>query len=185
MCVDKTDWKKELEKTLAQGRKLGLDFMLVDANPEKGYLYPYLVYIPKEPKGTIVIDCLNDYENELQGRRENPAGIEEVYKLFHEEERIVYGITNPMDTEVEDKEQTVERIFERTEKGLVALARLIKNFDFRAPAIVPLIPGYNSGEELNKVESQLDKDVIADIAPQIKVIIEEAKKIIADRQKKQ
>lgn len=178
----RTDWKKELEETMTLARKMGLDFMLIDASNEKGYSYPYLLYIPKNPRGTIVMDCLNDYENEMHGRIENPAGIEEVYSLFREEERIAYETTTtPEKIELEDKEQTAERIYERTGKGMIALARLVKNFGFNASAIVPLIPGFNSGEEINKVNSQLDKDVILDVVPQIKAIIEDAKKIIKEK----
>lgn len=181
MAIEDIDYKKELENSLSEGRKFDLDFALVDANPEKGYNYPYLVYIPKEPRNILVMECLNNYENEMQGIIDNPEGMEEVYKLFREQERIVHVNQISKEANLEPKEKSIQRIFERTEKGMRTLSKLIDIFNFQAPAIVPLIPGFNSGEELNKVKSQLDKDVIVEVAPQIKAMIEDAKKIIQRR----
>lgn len=59
------DYKKELKEDLAYGRNNGYKVILVEANQEKGFDYSYFVYIPNEPKNTIMMDCLNDYEEEM------------------------------------------------------------------------------------------------------------------------
>ena len=71
------DYKKELKEDLTYGRKNGFKVVLVEANPDKGFNYSYFVYIPNTPQNTIMMDCLNDYEDEMpEGHTENLEGLE-------------------------------------------------------------------------------------------------------------
>lgn len=173
------DYKKELKEDLAYGRQNNFKVTLVEANPEKGFNYSYFVYIPNNPQNTIMMDCLNDYEDEMpEGQTENLEGLEEIYSLFEDNEivRSDSAIQNEME---EDKSKTLDRLYYRMEKGINALSRMI-SINPNIPTIVPLIPGYRN-EQFDSVISQLDKDVISTTAPQIKAMIEDARKIIEER----
>lgn len=173
------DYKKELKEDLAYARQNDLKFVLVEANLEKGFSYSYLAYIPNKPQSILMIDCLNDYESEMpEGHLENLEGMEEIYRLFQSREIIR---SNPSDSnkKEETKDQTLDRMYYRLEKGVNALSNMI-GINPNSPAIVPLIPGYGN-EQFESVVSQLDKDVISKTAPQIKAMIEDARKIIEDR----
>lgn len=173
------DYKKELKKDLAYGRKNGFKVTLVEANPEKGFSYSYFVYIPNNPQNTIMMDCLNDYEDEMpKGYVENLEGLEEIYSLFEDDE-IIRGGNYVKEGMEENKSKTLDRLYYRMEKGVNALSTII-SINPNIPAIVPLIPGYGN-EQFDSVLSQLDKDVISKTAPQIKAMIEDAKRIIEER----
>ncbi len=173
------DYKKELKEDLAYGRENGFKVMLVEANPEKGFNYSYFVYIPNNPQNTMMMDCLNDYEDEMpEGQTENLQGLEEIYSLFEDSEIVRSGSSIKEGME-EDKSKTLERLYYRMEKGANALSTMI-SINPNIPAIVPLIPGYGN-EQFDSIVSQLDKDVISTTAPQIKAMIEDARKIIEER----
>ena len=77
------DYEKELKEDLTYGRKNGFKVVLVEANSDKGFNYSYFVYIPNNPQNTLMMDCLNDYEDEMpEGQIENLEGLEEIYSLF-------------------------------------------------------------------------------------------------------
>lgn len=173
------DYEKELKEDLAYGRKNGFKVVLVEANPYKGFNYSYFVYIPNNPQNTIMMDCLNDYEDEMpEGHTENLEGLEEIYSLFEDSE-IVRNSTSVQKGIEEDKRKTLDRLCYRMEKGVNALSTMI-SINPNIPAIVPLIPGYGN-EQFDSVVSQLDKDVISQTALQIKAMIEEARRIIEER----
>lgn len=173
------DYKKELKKDLTHGRQNGFKVALVEANPEKGFEFSYFVYIPNNPKNTIMMDCLNDYEDEMpEGYTENLEGLEDIYSLFEDSE-IVRSNTSVQKGIEEDKDKTLDRLYYRVEKGINALSTMI-SINPNIPTIVPLIPGYGN-EQFDSVVSQLDKDVISQTAPQIKAMIEDARKIIEER----
>lgn len=173
------DYKKELYEDLKYGRKNGFKVVLVEANPDKGFNYSYFVYIPNNPQNTLMMDCLNDYEDEMpEGQIENLEGLEEIYSLFEDGE-IVRSDTSVQKGIEEDKSKTLDRVYYRMEKGVNALSTMI-SINPNIPAIVPLIPGYGN-EQFDSVVSQLDKDVISQTAPQIKAMIEDARRIIEER----
>ncbi len=173
------DYKKELKEDLTYVRQNDFKVVLVEANLEKGFSYSYFVYIPNKPQSILMMDCLNDYEAEMpEGHMENLEGMEKIYSLFQSCEIIRSNSFNSNKKE-ETKEQTLDRMYYRLEKGVIALSNMIE-INPNAPAIVPLIPGYGN-EQFESVVSQLDKDVISKIAPQIKAMIEDARKIIEDR----
>lgn len=173
------DYRKELKDDLAFGRQNGFKVILVEANPEKGFSYSYFLYIPNKPQNVLMMDCLNDYETEMsEGYTENLEGMEEIYSLFQTDEIIRSNFSNTEGKE-ETKDQTLDRVYYRLEKGVNALSNMI-GINPNAPSIVPLIPGYGN-EQFGSGVSQLDKDVISEIAPQIKAMIEDARRIIEDR----
>lgn len=173
------DYKKELEEDLAFCKQNGFKVALVEADPEKGFNYSYYIYIPNNPQKMLMMDCLNDYEDEMpNGQTENLEGLEEVYSLF-EDDQIVRSNNYASKGTEEEKSQTLERLYYRMESGINALANIVSiNPDI--PAIIPLVPGY-AKQGFDKVESQLDKDVITEIAPQIKAIIEDAMRIVEEK----
>lgn len=173
------DYKKALKEDLNYGRQNGLKVVLVEANPEKGFNYSYFVYIPNNTKNTMMMDCLNDYEDEMpEGQTENLEGLEKIYSLFEKSEIIRSNGSVQKGTE-EDKSKTLDRLYYRMEKGVNALSTMI-SINPNIPSIVPLIPGYGN-EQFDSVVSQLDKDVISRTAPQIKAMIEDARRIIEER----
>jgi hypothetical protein len=173
------DYKNDLENDLEFCRKNRIDVKFVEANPKKGFNYSYFLYVPKKPQNTIMMDCLNDYEEEMpEGQTENLEGLEEVYKLVETSEIIRSDNSIQKGTE-ENKAKTLDRLYYRMETGINALSKMIR-INSNNPAIVPLIPGYGN-EQFNSVVSQLDKDVISKTAPQIKAMLEDAKKIIETR----
>ena len=173
------DYKEKLKEGLIYGRQKGYKFVLVEANPEKGFDYSYCVYIPNNPQNTIMMDCLNDYEEGmLEGQTENLEGLEEIYSLFEDSE-IIRSNGSYQEGIEEERSKTLDRLYYRMGKGLNSLLNMI-NINPDIPAIVPLIPGYRN-EKFNSVVSQLDKDVISQTAPQIRAMIEEARKVIEER----
>ena len=135
------DYKKELKKDLAYARQNDFKVVLVEANPEKGFNYSYFVYIPNKPQSILMMDCLNDYEKEMpDGYVENLEGMEEIYSLFQSGEIIRSNSSNSNKKE-ETKDQTLDRMYYRLEKGVIELSNMIE-INSNAPAIVPLIPGF-------------------------------------------
>ena len=173
------DYKEDLKEALDFSRNNGFKVTLVEANPEKGFNYSYFVYIPNNPQNTIMMDCLNDYEDEMpEGYVENLEGLEEIYSLFEDDE-IIKGGNYVKEGMEENKSKTLDRLYYRMETGVNALRNMI-SINHNIPAIVPLIPGYRN-EQFDSVVSQLDKDVISKTAPQIKAMIEDARRIIEER----
>ena len=175
--MEKRDYKKDVITDLELARsKYNCNVTLVEANPEKGFNYSYLVYIPENPSTIMVMDCLNDYEAPLSlGETENLSAIEEVYSAFGDKRASASMKQTDGKTE-ENKDKSLDRLYYRIAKGFDALSNLIgKNFN--APAIVPLIPGYGN-EGFSNVASQLDRDRVVEIAPQIEAIIKDAKMIV-------
>jgi len=173
------DYKKELYEDLKYSRKNSFKIVLVEANPDKGFNYSYFVYIPDNPQNTIMMDCLNDYEDEMpEESTENLEGLEEIYSLFEDDE-FIRSSTSVQKRIEEDKNKTLDRIYYRMEKGVNALSTMI-SINPNMPAIVPLIPGYGN-EQFDSVVSQLDKDIISKTAPQIKAMIADARKIIEEK----
>ena len=74
------NYRTELEEALEYGRQNGFKVLLVEANPEKGFDYSYLVYIPNKSQNTLMMDCLNNCEVEMpNGYIENLQGLEILY----------------------------------------------------------------------------------------------------------
>lgn len=174
--------KKELEDMIKEGREHNCNVVLIEANKEKGFNYSYYIYIPKilDSQSMLLMDCLNEYDTKIieDGYIENLDAMEEVYKLFNNNE--INRSYIQLEGKQEDRLQTLNRMYMRFFRGINTLSRMIGITNFNAPCIVPLIPGSPS-DEFGKTESQLDKDVIKKIAPQIKAMIEDSKKIIEER----
>ena len=82
-------YKIEVERGLNYARQNCFKFVFVEADPQKGFNYSYLAYIPNAPQKVLILDCLNDYEPDMpEGWTENPEGLDEVYRLFQPTEII-------------------------------------------------------------------------------------------------
>lgn len=182
----KDEIKKDIERiksTIEKIKETGGQIFLVEANPEEGYSYPYILYYPKEGmKTTLVIDCLNDYEEEMiQGETENVEAIEEIYSLFGENRISSDSPLENTDKVQEDKEKSLGRMAYRIAKGTVPFypntTLLIGRFP-NAPIIMPLIPGFKDGETHEDTCSELGEGVAREIAPQIISMIKSAKQIV-------
>ena len=181
---------EQLKNEFEEDRKFyGKNLILVKANPDKGFNYPFYLYIPpvdpSKMKTSIIMDCLNDYEEELpEGMRENSKAIETVYSMLSNNTVIEASEnganTNNSDVQ-EEESKSLERVHYRMAKAMGPINKFCHVEGF--PVMVPIIPGFNGTkvEGVNQVKSQLDKDVIKELAPQIKAMYEYAKGIIEER----
>ena len=175
--MEKRNFKEDTINYIDDARnKYNCNVMLVEADSGRGFNYSYLIYVPENPSSTLVMDCLNDYEAPLSlGETENLSAIEEVYSAFGDK-RVSGAMMHTDGKTEENRDKSLDRLYYRIAKGFDALSNLIgKNFN--APAIVPLIPGYGN-EGFSNVASQLDRDRVGEIAPQIEAIIKDAKMIV-------
>ena len=187
---------RQLAKDFVNDRKIhGKNLIFVEADPKKGFNYSFYLYIPPvaskdEMKSSILMDCLNNYEDDLlAGEVENPKIVEMLIKKLYEKNIVVragedleYIDNDIKDVHSKDKAnnkienffKSLKRMVNRMENALAPINRFshIKGF----PVIVPIIPGFMGSniEAVNQVKSQLDKDVIEDLAPQIRAMYEYA-----------
>ena len=188
--------KKEFERDIED---YGKNLILVKANPKKGFNFPFYLYIPPvdpgDMKTSIIMDCLNDYEEELpEGMRENSKAIKTVYEMFSNDTVIEASEnganTNDSDAQEEEETKSLERMYYRMALAIGPINRINgsiirSNQVPKFPIIVPIIPGFKDSkvETVNKVKSQLDEDVIRKLAPQIKAMYEYAREIIKEKTK--
>lgn len=172
-------YKTKVERSLNYARQNCFKFVFVEADPQKGFNYSYLAYIPDTPQKALILDCLNDYEPDMpDGWIENPDGLDEVYGLFQATE-IIRSSASRRAKNTESKDRTLTRLYYRLTRAINAIGNMI-DINPAIPAIIPLVPGYNN-EQFRNVASQLDKGVVSYVAPQIKAIIEDAAKLIRGR----
>ena len=177
---------EQLKSEFEDDRKYyGKNLILVKANPDKGFNYPFYLYIPpvdpSQMKTSIIMDCLNDYEEELpEGMRENSKVIETVYGMFSNN-TVIGASENGENTNESDVQEEESKSFEIMHYRMAKAMGPINKFHKEGfPVMVPIIPGFKGTkvEGINQVESQLDKDVIERLAPQIKAMYEYAREII-------
>ena len=187
---------RQLAKDFVIDRKIhGKNLIFVEADPKKGFNYSFYLYIPPVAlKDKILMDCLNNYEDDLQaGEFENPEIVEMLIKKLSKDNIVVRAgedleyIDNDIE-EVYSKDKannkkenffkSLKRMYDRIENALAPINRFSHIEGF--PIIVPIIPGFMGSniEAVNQVKSQLDKDVIEKLAPQIKAMYEYASKKI-------
>lgn len=180
---------EQLKSEFEDDRKYyGKNLILVKANPDKGFNYPFYLYIPPvDPrlmKTSIIMDCLNDYEEELpEGVRENSKVIETVYGMFSNN-TVIGESENGANRNNSDVQEEESKSFEIMHYRMAKAMGPINKFHKEGfPVMVPIIPGFKGTkvEGVNQVKSQLDKDVIQELAPQIKAMYEYAKGIIEER----
>ena len=191
---------KELVKDIVIDRKEhGKNLIFVEADPKKGFNYSFYLYIPPvaskdKMKSSILMDCLNNYENDLQaGEVENPRPVEILIMKLSENNIVIragedleYVDDDKKDVYSKDKANnkkeryfdTFKRMYNRLENALAPINRFSHIEGF--PIIVPIIPGFmgSNVEAVNQVKSQLDKDVIKNLAPQIRAMYKYASNII-------
>ena len=171
------NYEDKINESLHGQKVRNMGVLLINANKEKNFQFDYLLYVPSKPQDLLVIDCVNEYEDPMNdGEVENKKAVEEVYRSifgkYEGNDNIERGLKE------EEYKKTKNRMFYRLYEGLCCIkdkTELLKSLDI--PIIVPLIPG--------KVEdgknSELDKEVISDVAPQIKAMIEDAKGILEEK----
>lgn len=171
----------ELQKNIADAPNEGFTILLVDANPQKGYNYEYVLAYPNENMGNIlVMNCLNDYEVEIgENETENINAIEQIYNLFGENRVVSKSKVDISDKVQEDEEKSLERVVKRLRSATDHITIPIEKFH-SAPVMMPLVPGYyNEGHE--NVASELQSGVAKELAPQIVAMIEDACSIVKER----
>ena len=116
--------------------------------------------------------------------RENSKAIETVYRMLSNNTVIEASEnganTNNSDVQEEEESKSLERVHYRMAKAMGPINKFHKE---GFPVMVPIIPGFKGTkvEGVNQVESQLDKDVIEKLAPQIKAMYKYAREIIEER----
>ena len=155
---------------------------MVEAEPDKGYSYPYMLCYPdNNMNNTLVMNCLNDYEQPfLENETENLEAIEEIYKLFGENRIHSESKVNINEKKQEDMNKSLNRVSYRITTATNSLRTLVTNFK-GAPIMMPLIPGFKSGEEHENTASELGAGVAKKLIPQIEAMIDNARDIVNSR----
>ena len=111
--------KKDMMEDLEKAHKMNMRVVLVEADLSRGFSYPYLLCLPENPQSTIVMDCLNDYEDGLQPNEiVNLSATEQVYNLFGSD-RIVSSIKSDIGQSTEEIEaKSLERLYDRLVKNV-------------------------------------------------------------------
>lgn len=169
----------EIQENLNEAKKYGVTLLLVEANSEKGYKYPYILNYPNaNMENTLIMKCLNDYEEEMsEDETENLEAIEEIYALFGKERIFSNSKLKENSTLQEDKEKSLDRISYRIQNATNSISSLVSRFK-NAPIIIPLIPGFKKGEKHENTSSELGAGVAKEIAPQISAMLHDAQEII-------
>ena len=172
----------EIQKNINNAKKYGLTVILVEADLDKGYNYPYILCYPdRNMKNTFVMNCLNDYEQPFfENETENLEAVEEIYRLFGENRIQSEAKANIKEKKQEDKEKSLDRLSYRMQRATNSLSTLVTNFS-GAPILMPLIPGFKSGEEHENIASELGAGVAKELAPQILAMIDNAREIASSR----
>lgn len=175
----------DISKNIRDAHTVNIEGIIVDADPSRGFTYPYLLAYPQSNmRNTLVMDCLNDYEEPMPtGVIENQVALDEVFNLFGKD-RVTPSVSNS--TNVQTEENYVvskQRIAERVDSGLNHIGMLLTRgglLQSRMPIIMPLIPGYTN-DTLEHCVSEISKDFAGDIDLQVAKMIEDARQVIMDR----
>ncbi|MBR2785208.1 MAG: hypothetical protein IKD74_04395 [Clostridia bacterium] len=175
----------DISKAISEAKNVDIESLIVEANSYKGFNYSYLLIYPQSNmKNTLVMDCLNDYEEPMSaGTIENQVALDEVFSLFGtgRVRPLVPNITNGQVQE--NYTVSKQRIAERAARGANHIGMLLTKgglMQARMPIIMPLIPGYND-DTLQHTASEISKDFAGDIDIQVMRMIEDARQIIMDR----
>ncbi len=173
---------QEIKENIIEAKEYGLKLLLVEANPEKGYSYPYLLCYPNEGmKNTLVVNCLNDYEEKMsKNETENLEAVEQIYSLFGENRLPSATKIDTKGRVEESEEKSLARLSYRIQSATNSFSRLVTNFQ-NAPIMRPLIPGFKSGETHEYCKSELGSGIARELAPQIAAMVEDAQNLISER----
>ena len=172
--------KEDIIQSLEYIRKNNLNVKLVEADREKGFSYSYLIFVPDQCNGILVMDCLNNYEEGMSPKMtENAEAVEEIYSLFGDDRVKFSGQVNASKKIQEDKDKTAERVADRMGRAINTLGVLGNSRMENSPIIIPLIPGYQD-RDMHHNESELNNEVVGEIAPQVVAMIEDAKKRVSE-----
>ena len=173
---------EEIIDNIKTAEKYDLSLLLVEANHEQGYDYPYILCYPnKNMERTMVMDCLNDYEDDMKSNEiENQNAVNQIYSLFGENRIISNSEVDRTGKIEENEDKSLDRMSERIKKATNRVPFLLSSFE-NAPVIIPLIPGFKHAETHENVKSELGAGVAKELAPQITAMLESAGEIIEER----
>lgn len=167
--------KEDIIQNLDYIRKNNLKMLLVEADKTKGFGYSYLLFVPENAQGTLVMDCLNNYEDGMsQGTTENIDAVEEVYSLFGDNRVVSKNSANIEGKVQEDELKTLDRVSDRIGRALNTMANLGNGRVGSSPILIPLIPGYQDRDMYHN-ESELNRDVATEVALEVVAMIDDAK----------
>lgn len=172
-------------KNIQDAHSINMEGLIVDADPSKGFQYPYLLAYPQSNmRNTLIMECLNDYEEPMPFEIiENQTALNEVFSLFGTN-RISSSVSNDSKEKMEESyEVSKQRIAERVARGLNHIGMVLTRgglLQSNMPIIMPLIPGYID-DNLQHTASEISKDFAGDIDLQVAKMIENARQLIKDR----
>lgn len=175
----------DISKNVRDAKTRNIKTLIVEADPSKGFNFPYLLVYPQFNMGnTLVMDCLNDYEEPMPtGMTESQVAQEEVFNLFGTS-RVKTSVPNVTNGQMEeDYDTSKRRIAERIARGANHIVMLIAKGGLGQsgmPIFMPLIPGYTN-DTLQHTASEISTDFAGDIDVQIAKMIEDARQVIMDR----
>ncbi len=174
------DFINSIKNNIVDGSKFNLQGLIVDADSSKGFNYPYLLVYPNSDiNNTLIIDCLNNYEEPMKnGEKVNQKAVDDVFNLFGNNRISSTGTIDDVNMREENYDDSLYRVAYRVGKGLNHIG-LLEPYT-KNPILMPLIPGYYD-DTLKHTESELSKDFIGNIDVQLVNMIENAKKIIEER----
>ena len=175
----------EFDENIRRFHSVNIEAIIVDADPSKGFKYPYILAYPQSNmRNTLVLDCLNDYEDPMPaGVVDNQVALDEIFNLFGKE-RITPSVPNSINVQPEENyADSKQRIALRVCKGINHISMLLRRgglLQSQMPIIIPLIPGYINDTHEN-CASELSKNFAGDVDLQVIKMIEDARKIILNR----
>lgn len=184
--------KRSLQETLnvisaniRDTKTVNMEGLIVDADPSKGFSYPYILAYPKSNmRSTLVMGCLNDYEIPMTpGMVDNQNAIDEIFNLFGSNRVKSTASINLSGRTEEDYIYSKQRIAERIARALNDMGMLLTRaglLQADVPIMMPLIPGYID-DTLENTASEISKNFAGDIDVQVARMVEDARQVIMDR----
>ena len=174
-----------ISANIRNAQKINMEGLIVDADPSKGFSYPYILVYPKSNmRSTLVMGCLNDYEIPMPSKMvDNQKAIDEIFNMFGTNRVKSTAKINLSGQTEEDYKSSKQRIAERIARALNDMRMLLTRaglLQVGAPIMMPLIPGYID-DTLEHTASEISKDFAGDIDVQVTKMIEHARQVIMDR----
>lgn len=173
------EWNEKIIKDdIKHAKSAKSKIMLVEADAERGIEYSCFLYIPEDSDSTIVMDCLNYSEPELEnGEVENHQAVEQVYSWF--EEITKKGALKKVlpEGKQEDYEKTMHRMMQRMGRAMNSIANGFNKFP-NAPIMIPIIPEYD-GTVREYLPQELNGGILPILGPKVNNMIKDAQNIVS------
>ena len=118
----------EFDENIRRFHSVNIEAIIVDADPSKEFKYPYILAYPQSNmRNTLVLDCLNDYEDPMPaGVVDNQVALDEIFNLFGKE-RITPSVPNSINVQPEENyADSKKRIALRVCKGINHISMLLR-----------------------------------------------------------